>query len=152
MVRIMSICVVAAWFGQQAATGYYHDYSGYVVFLVGVLLMVQAGEWTQYLGRLDLVVEQGTIVSRDWRAIPINAKKVTGKDAEGKDVLDFVEKEIPADPEVTAALSYFLKLGAEKLAVVVGETDPELVEPAFATTNSGWSPRATSASMQSPEK
>lgn len=45
MVRIMSICVVAAWFGQQAATGYYHDYSGYVVFLVGVLLMVQAGEW-----------------------------------------------------------------------------------------------------------
>jgi hypothetical protein len=31
-------------FGQQAATGYYHDYSGYVVFLVGVLLMVQAGE------------------------------------------------------------------------------------------------------------
>ena len=45
MVRIMSICVVAAWFGQQVATGYYHDYSGYVVFLVGVLLMVQAGEW-----------------------------------------------------------------------------------------------------------
>jgi len=45
MVRIMSICVVAAWFGQQVATGYYHDYSGYVVFLVGVLLMVQTGEW-----------------------------------------------------------------------------------------------------------
>ncbi len=89
---------------------------------IGATTVVQAGEWTQYLGRLDLVVEQGTIVSRDWRAIPINAKKVTGKNAEGKDVLDFVEKEIPGDPEVTAALSYFLKLGAEKLAVVVGET------------------------------
>jgi exosortase len=45
MVRIMSICLVAMWFGQETATGYYHDYSGYVVFLVGVLLMFQAGEW-----------------------------------------------------------------------------------------------------------
>ena len=45
MVRIMSICLIARWFGQEAATGYYHDYSGYVVFLVGVLLMVQAGDW-----------------------------------------------------------------------------------------------------------
>ncbi|MDX9867307.1 MAG: exosortase/archaeosortase family protein [Kiritimatiellia bacterium] len=45
MVRIMSICLIARWFGQETATGFYHDYSGYVVFLVGVLLMVQAGEW-----------------------------------------------------------------------------------------------------------
>lgn len=50
MVRIMSICVVAAWLGQDVATGYYHDYSGYVVFLVGVLLMVQAGELIQKYG------------------------------------------------------------------------------------------------------
>ncbi|MEI7899397.1 MAG: exosortase/archaeosortase family protein [bacterium] len=41
--RIFSICLVAAWFGQDVATGFYHDYSGYVVFLVGVLLMIQAG-------------------------------------------------------------------------------------------------------------
>lgn len=44
IIRIMSICVVATWFGQEAATGYYHDYSGYVVFLVGVLLMIKAGQ------------------------------------------------------------------------------------------------------------
>ncbi len=56
MVRIMSICVVAAWFGQQAATGYYHDYSGYVVFLVGVLLMVQAGEWVKGRRKREQVV------------------------------------------------------------------------------------------------
>ena len=56
MVRIMSICVVAAWFGQQAATGYYHDYSGYVVFLVGVLLMVQAGEWMKGRRKRDEVI------------------------------------------------------------------------------------------------
>ena len=45
MVRIMSICLVATWFGQKAATGYYHDYSGFVIFVVGVCLMFQAGEW-----------------------------------------------------------------------------------------------------------
>jgi EpsI family protein len=45
MVRIMSICVVAAWFGQQVATGYYHDYSRYVVFVVGVLLMEKVAKW-----------------------------------------------------------------------------------------------------------
>ncbi len=41
--RIFSICLVAAWFGQDVATGFYHDYSGYVVFLVGVFLMIQVG-------------------------------------------------------------------------------------------------------------
>jgi len=41
--RIISICLVATWFGQAVATGFYHDYSGYVVFLVGVFLMMRAG-------------------------------------------------------------------------------------------------------------
>ncbi len=44
MARIMTICLVAAWFGQEVAIGYYHDYSGYVVFLVGVLLMIKVGD------------------------------------------------------------------------------------------------------------
>ncbi|HNX35826.1 MAG TPA: exosortase/archaeosortase family protein [Kiritimatiellia bacterium] len=50
MARIMSICLVAMGFGQEAATGYYHDYSGYVIFLVGVLLMIKSGEWIQACG------------------------------------------------------------------------------------------------------
>ncbi len=49
-IRIMSICLMATWFGQEVATGYYHDYSGYVIFLVGVLLMIQAGEMIQKYG------------------------------------------------------------------------------------------------------
>ena len=52
MVRIMSICLVATWFGQDVATGYYHDYSGYVVFLVGVMLMIQTGELLQKYGKV----------------------------------------------------------------------------------------------------
>jgi exosortase len=49
-VRILSIAAVARFFGSEAATGFYHDYSGYVVFLVAVLLMVQAGHW---IGRVQ---------------------------------------------------------------------------------------------------
>lgn len=41
--RIMSICLVAYWFGQDVATGYYHDYSGYIVFLAGLGLLLTVG-------------------------------------------------------------------------------------------------------------
>lgn len=44
IVRVMSICVLASWCGQDIATGYYHDYSGFVIFVVGVCLMVLLGE------------------------------------------------------------------------------------------------------------
>lgn len=50
MVRIFSIALVARFFGQEIATGFYHDYSGYLVFIVGTLLMVQAGNWIGRLG------------------------------------------------------------------------------------------------------
>lgn len=41
--RIFSIAWVARFFGAGVAVGFYHDYSGYVVFLVAVLLMIQLG-------------------------------------------------------------------------------------------------------------
>jgi len=42
--RILTICIVAAVTSQDFATGFYHDYSGYVVFIVAILLMVACGE------------------------------------------------------------------------------------------------------------
>ena len=42
--RILSICLVAAWGSPSVATGFYHDYSGYVVFIVAIALMVACGE------------------------------------------------------------------------------------------------------------
>jgi exosortase/archaeosortase family protein len=45
MARIFTIALVARFFGQQAGTGFYHDYSGYLVFIVGTLLMMQVGAW-----------------------------------------------------------------------------------------------------------
>lgn len=44
LVRILSIAIVSASFGSRFALGFYHDYSGYVVFLVAVLAMIGAGE------------------------------------------------------------------------------------------------------------
>ena len=43
VVRVLSIVAVAATCSSDFATGFYHDYSGYVVFLVAVSLMVVTG-------------------------------------------------------------------------------------------------------------
>ncbi|MDD2598619.1 MAG: exosortase/archaeosortase family protein [Kiritimatiellae bacterium] len=49
MSRIISICLAASWFGQEVATGYYHDYSGYVVFIIAIFLMFQSGRYIAWL-------------------------------------------------------------------------------------------------------
>ena len=41
--RVVSIVLVASVCSSEFAMGFYHDYSGYVVFLVAVLLMVTVG-------------------------------------------------------------------------------------------------------------
>lgn len=41
--RIFSIVTIAATCSSDFATGFYHDYSGYIVFLVAILLMVATG-------------------------------------------------------------------------------------------------------------
>lgn len=43
VVRITSVALVAEAFGEKPALGLYHDYSGYVVFAVGIFLMVSTG-------------------------------------------------------------------------------------------------------------
>ena len=49
MVRILSICIVAVIWDQQLATGFYHDYSGYVVFLIVLMSMIQVGYFVKKL-------------------------------------------------------------------------------------------------------
>lgn len=43
IVRIVMIAVVGSWFGPKLALGFYHDYSGYVVFAVAILMMIGVG-------------------------------------------------------------------------------------------------------------
>jgi len=45
IIRVFSICLVAVLFGQEAAIGYYHDYSGYVIALVALLCIFRCGGW-----------------------------------------------------------------------------------------------------------
>lgn len=44
VMRILTICLVANFADEEFATGFYHDYSGYVIFIVAILLMIASGE------------------------------------------------------------------------------------------------------------
>ena len=50
VVRILSIAIVGTTCSPEFATGFYHDYSGYVVFLVAVSLMVCTGGLVTRIG------------------------------------------------------------------------------------------------------
>jgi exosortase len=61
ILRIVMVGVVAFFFGQESAMGYYHDYSGYVFFFAAIGLMVMTASlinkdwktaWTTLLTRL----------------------------------------------------------------------------------------------------
>lgn len=44
IVRIVTIGVVAHFYGQNAAVGFYHDYSGYIVLVIVVMLLIGLGD------------------------------------------------------------------------------------------------------------
>ncbi len=85
-------------------------------------IIAQAFEWGKYVGRLDLDIENGKIVAWSWKPIPVNLKVYKGKDAEGKDIYEFVDKPYEENFYVKTVLSYFKSLGSEKLDTVIGET------------------------------
>jgi len=78
-------------------------------------VIVQAGEWNKYVGRLDLTIVDGEMVDYEWDLIPVNLKNNLGKDSEGEEVIQ--------DPKILAVMDYFLKLGGEKLNTLVGKTE-----------------------------
>ncbi len=85
-------------------------------------ILAQAWEWGKVVGRLDLEIENGKIVSWNWTAIPVNLKIHKGKDAQGKDIYEFVDKEYQQHFYVKTVLDYFKAIGSEKLDTVVAET------------------------------
>lgn len=72
--------------------------------VINETLIVSAGEWAKYLGRLDLDIVDGTITFVSFRTIKVS-------------------NEIEPDFAVATVLDYFKKAGGEKLNVVVGETE-----------------------------
>ncbi|AEH51638.1 5'-nucleotidase C-terminal domain-containing protein [Pseudothermotoga thermarum] len=71
--------------------------------VVNSTIIVQAWEWGKVVGRLDLEIEDGKIVSWSWKAIPVTSD---------------VEEHF----YVKTVLGYFKALGSEKLDTVIGET------------------------------
>ena len=78
VVRILSIAVVAATCSADFATGFYHDYSGYVVFLVAVALMVAAGGLVAWLGE-RLALRPRKPVADQPPAQPLQASAPAGR-------------------------------------------------------------------------
>lgn len=107
--------------------------------LVNNVIVVQAWEWGKYVGRLDLEIENGKIVSHNWRAIPVNLKVYKGKDEQGKDIYEFVDKPYKEHFYVKTVLDYFRELGGERLNTVIGKThvllDGERVNVRSKSTN-----------------
>lgn len=66
VVRVLTICGVAACADPDFAMGFYHDYSGYVVFFVAIALMVACGEAvTRWCERRGGGRRDGARTSRD---------------------------------------------------------------------------------------
>ncbi len=60
VVRVLTICLVAAYANPDFALGFYHDYSGYVVFIVAIIAMVAVGEVIGKIGsRLTKGIDSG---------------------------------------------------------------------------------------------
>lgn len=87
--------------------------------------IVQAFEWGKYVGRADYQFANGELDLVSYELIPVNLKKKVKVD--GKSVRQFVQTEIPADPELLAFLTPYQDQGQEKLNIKIAETNSKLI-------------------------
>ncbi len=81
-------------------------------------IIVQAGEYGKYLGRLDLEYSEGKLIKKAYQLIPVNLKKKIEKN---KKILEvYVEQKIPEELETLEVLSEYQKMGKEKFNMVIG--------------------------------
>ncbi len=82
-------------------------------------LIVQAGSFSKYVGRLDLIVKNGKVTDYSYKLIPVNLK-VYHKGKNGKVTYTYVGKEIKPDPQIKALLAGYKQMGAAKLNEPIG--------------------------------
>ncbi|MCD6449533.1 MAG: 5'-nucleotidase C-terminal domain-containing protein [Thermotogaceae bacterium] len=90
--------------------------------IINGITIVQAGEYSKWLGRLDLDVEKGKVTVLNWQAYPINLKVYKGKDENGNAIYEYQWQKIDPDPLVAAALAGFKALGGKQLDTVIGKS------------------------------
>ncbi len=90
--------------------------------VIGQTLILQAGNYGRYVGRLDLTIdnETDTIVDYAYKLIPVNLKQRV--EYQGKSYYIYVDTGYLEDPEVLEVIQHYLKQTDETLSEVVGET------------------------------
>lgn len=90
--------------------------------IVGETLIVQAGDYSQYVGRLDLTYDSDAkkVTASTYQLLPVNFKKqvkYTEKDA----YFMYADKAYPEDPAVTDAIRPYVETAGQLLTQPVGE-------------------------------
>ncbi len=94
--------------------------------VVGDTLIVQAGEWSKYVGRLDLTIDSDAdkITEYTYKLIPVNMKeRITYND---KRYLMYVDKGYIEDGEIVEAMTPYEEQADELLSQPIGEALVEL--------------------------
>ncbi len=82
-------------------------------------LIIQAGSFSKYVARLDLITKEGKVVDYSYKLIPINLK-VYHKDKNGKVTYTYIGKEIKPDQQIENLLAGYKQIGAAKLNEPIG--------------------------------
>jgi exosortase len=144
--RILSICLVARFASAEVATGFYHDYSGYVVFLSAVGLLVALGEALRSRGATPdgdgappvraAEPESRPLVASAAAAIVVSAMVFQGF-APGVRVASAPEVRLPDLPRYTAVES-----GASETEAGVLPPDTRIVRRDYSDAD-GWRAQVT---------
>ncbi|WP_105900978.1 bifunctional UDP-sugar hydrolase/5'-nucleotidase UshA [Vibrio gangliei] len=101
--------------------------------------IVQAHEWGKYVGRADFEFKNGELNLVSYNLIPVNLKKTVLVNGEKRK--DFIQSEIPQDPELKALLQPYQDKGQAQLNVKIAHTNGKLEgdrnEVRFRQTNLG---------------
>lgn len=84
-------------------------------------VIVQAGEWGKYVGRIDFEFLDGKLTLKNYKLIPVNLKKTEVID--GVNVTRYVDREITPDPVIESFLRPFKEQGDQLLQVVLAKSD-----------------------------
>lgn len=87
--------------------------------------IMQAGEWSKYLGRADFTFKDGKLNLQSYRLIPVNLKYKV-ENAEGKTEYVLYQKEIPQDEKLAGRLKKYQDEADKKLSIEVGSVNGKL--------------------------
>lgn len=84
--------------------------------------IVQAWNWGLQVGKAILTITDGEVTDFVWEPIPVNLKNRT-KDTDGNSIYIYIDKEIPEDAYLLAALTPYYDQVEAKLSEVIGVAD-----------------------------